>query len=370
MLHPRHHYGVAVFALIAAVWPAQAHMPRAVAVVDDVADRVMLFDRHTGDYLSDLVTDAGETDRLDAPFDCEPGSALTAGEKEYADTVLVSDLRHGAVLAYDATDGAFIKTLINGISVRGLAYAPDGSLLVAAGRSGVRAYEYGGSFIETRVAAELVDGPNNVWDVLVRPHANGGAGDMLLADPTLDVILQFDLEGERIGVFARLASFAFVEQLALRAAGGVLAVDVFANAVHEFTADGTWLRTIEVTRPRGVIELHSGNLLIASEEGVQVFDGETGELLDTKMAGYPTTAPRYVRYLGCRIPSPPGDMNGDGLLNAFDIDPFVVALADPTEYEAQYPNIDRRCAGDINDDGAFDAFDIGAFLEILTEPPG
>ena len=33
----------------------------------------------------------------------------------------------------------------------------------------------------------------------------------------------------------------------------------------------------------------------------------------------------------------PGDMNGDGVVNALDIDPFILALTDPDGYTAQYP---------------------------------
>ena len=61
----------------------------------------------------------------------------------------------------------------------------------------------------------------------------------------------------------------------------------------------------------------------------------------------------------------PGDMNCDGLLNAFDIDPFVVALTDPAAYEAAYPCCFRNLA-DINLDGLLNAFDIDPFVVVLT----
>jgi hypothetical protein len=32
-----------------------------------------------------------------------------------------------------------------------------------------------------------------------------------------------------------------------------------------------------------------------------------------------------------------GDVNCDGAINAFDIDPFVLALTDPVAYAAEYP---------------------------------
>ena len=343
---------------------ARADPPHAIAVADDVSDRIMLFDPHTGDYTGDLGP--GDPEHLIAPFDSEIGPALVQGEVHHPDTILVSDLRRRAIVAFDAADGSFIRTLIGSVNAHGLAYAHDGRLLVAAGADGIRAYTPGGTFVGTRVTPEPVDGPKNAWDVLVRPRGNDGAGDMLVADPTLDVILQFDLDGNRLGVFAKLPSFNFVEQLAVRSNRHVLAVDVFADAVHEFQADGTWVRTITVTRPRGVLELFDGNLLVASEQGVQVYDGQSGELLATKVSGYPVSAPRYIRYLRCRVASVPGDLDGNRVVDSFDIDAFVLALTDPQGFDQQYPNVDRTCAGDLNHDGVFDTFDIDPFIDLLT----
>jgi hypothetical protein len=63
-----------------------------------------------------------------------------------------------------------------------------------------------------------------------------------------------------------------------------------------------------------------------------------------------------------------GDMNCDGAVNAFDIDPFVLALISGPSYEAyyaQFPNCDHLNA-DINADGAVNAFDIDPFVELLS----
>jgi hypothetical protein len=64
-------------------------------------------------------------------------------------------------------------------------------------------------------------------------------------------------------------------------------------------------------------------------------------------------------------PFAPGDLNCDGLINAFDIDPFVLALTDPAAYAAQYPDCDYMLA-DINGDGLVNAFDIDPFVVLLT----
>ncbi|MBU0638930.1 MAG: dockerin type I repeat-containing protein [Planctomycetes bacterium] len=59
-----------------------------------------------------------------------------------------------------------------------------------------------------------------------------------------------------------------------------------------------------------------------------------------------------------------GDVNCDGAVNGFDIDAFVLALDDPTTYEASFPLCDIRTA-DVNDDGSVNGFDIDAFVALL-----
>jgi trimeric autotransporter adhesin len=61
----------------------------------------------------------------------------------------------------------------------------------------------------------------------------------------------------------------------------------------------------------------------------------------------------------------PGDLNCDGLVDTFDIDPFVLALTDPTGYAATFTRCSSLLA-DCNDDGLVNAFDIDPFVEILV----
>ncbi len=61
----------------------------------------------------------------------------------------------------------------------------------------------------------------------------------------------------------------------------------------------------------------------------------------------------------------PGDVNCDGLVDAFDIDPFVLALTDAAGYAAAFPDCLVENA-DVNRDGAADAFDIDPFLDLLA----
>ena len=59
------------------------------------------------------------------------------------------------------------------------------------------------------------------------------------------------------------------------------------------------------------------------------------------------------------------DLNCDGLVNSFDIDPFVLALTDPVAYAAAYPECNILNA-DANCDGLINSFDIDPFVDLLT----
>jgi len=60
-----------------------------------------------------------------------------------------------------------------------------------------------------------------------------------------------------------------------------------------------------------------------------------------------------------------GDVNCDGTIDGFDIQPFVLALTNPGEYANQYPDCDLRHA-DCDGNGVVDGFDIQPFVELLT----
>jgi probable HAF family extracellular repeat protein len=62
-----------------------------------------------------------------------------------------------------------------------------------------------------------------------------------------------------------------------------------------------------------------------------------------------------------------GDLNCDGVLNNFDITPFVQALTDPAGYAAAHPDCNIMLA-DINGDGFVNNFDITPFVHLLTGP--
>ncbi len=62
--------------------------------------------------------------------------------------------------------------------------------------------------------------------------------------------------------------------------------------------------------------------------------------------------------------APRADLNCDGSIDFFDIDPFLLALFDPAGYAAAFPACDIL-TGDIDGDGMVNFFDIDGFLSCL-----
>ena len=62
-----------------------------------------------------------------------------------------------------------------------------------------------------------------------------------------------------------------------------------------------------------------------------------------------------------------GDMDGNGVVDNFDIQPFEQALANPGDYLTAHPTLTNyELRGDIDGDGDFDNFDIQPFEQLLT----
>ena len=60
-----------------------------------------------------------------------------------------------------------------------------------------------------------------------------------------------------------------------------------------------------------------------------------------------------------------GDLNGDGLVDNFDIAPFALALFDRAAYDMMYTEIDSNQVGDFSGDGVMNNFDIVGFAAVL-----
>ncbi|MBU0639471.1 MAG: hypothetical protein KKB50_11450 [Planctomycetes bacterium] len=60
-----------------------------------------------------------------------------------------------------------------------------------------------------------------------------------------------------------------------------------------------------------------------------------------------------------------GDLNCDGMLGGFDIDPLALAVQGPAYYDPVNPDCDHMLA-DINRDGVVNGFDIDPFITLLS----
>lgn len=65
------------------------------------------------------------------------------------------------------------------------------------------------------------------------------------------------------------------------------------------------------------------------------------------------------------VPSVAGDFSGDGIVNVEDINPFILALTNPTAYAAQHLYADLLVL-DPNGDGLINIEDINPFVDLLT----
>ena len=69
------------------------------------------------------------------------------------------------------------------------------------------------------------------------------------------------------------------------------------------------------------------------------------------------------------IPSLVGDLNGDDVVDNFDIAPFALAVSNAQEFRNQYPAVHNYAErGDVSGDGVFDTGDVQPFIEILINP--
>ncbi len=71
--------------------------------------------------------------------------------------------------------------------------------------------------------------------------------------------------------------------------------------------------------------------------------------------------PRFYKNLGFF-----GDANGDCEFNNSDIACFVLALTDPTAYQAMFPDVEADVVLDMNGDGVFNNLDVTGFVVGLT----
>ena len=113
--------------------------------------------------------------------------------------------------------------------------------------------------------------------------------------------------------------------------------------------------------PRYLFELPFDNT-----EGLVGDDQDLGIVTNFQIATWPSGITHTFTYTLTFEPGwPLGDLNCDGDVDFFDIDPFVLAVTDPAAYTELYPDCDLMLA-DINDDGLVNFFDIDGFVVLVV----
>ena len=99
--------------------------------------------------------------------------------------------------------------------------------------------------------------------------------------------------------------------------------------------------------------------------GEEVADGGTAKRFNTRENTNVSTRPKLVVHFN--PPSNAGDMDCSASFNLDDVDPFVLALINPSAYAAQFP-LCNIAHGDMNGDSFVNGKDIQPFALALTSP--
>jgi len=129
-----------------------------------------------------------------------------------------------------------------------------------------------------------------------------------------------------------------------------------AGAAYVFVRrDDGWVERNKLTASDGQAYAHFGSSV--------ALDGNTALVgaYGYDLPGAADTGAAYLFDLGCMRT---GDLNCDRTVDFQDINPFVLAMSNPSAYAQEFPYCDAML-GDINGDGTFDFGDINPFVELL-----
>ncbi len=187
--------------------------------------------------------------------------------------------------------------------------------------------------------------------------------------PTGELLWEYDLSGR--DVRAPLAVFEGKVYIPVSSGGGLHIVDEQTGKLIRILDQGRYITGTAVDR--------SGTVFFHSESQLTAYD-RFGNLLWREYAGPATTwMPVVIGHNGLLLSCnsiylrafesryAPADLNCDGSVNAFDLDPFVQVLTDFEGYELSHVACDPWLA-DVNRDGSVNGFDIEPFVETLAGP--
>ena len=244
-------------------------------VPDWTADRVMAFDFNTGDLVDPNFIPTNN------PNLQSPKHAL----QRSVTRILVSDQISDAVQEYDSS-GVYIRLFApaSGINpaimdnLRGIAFRPNGNLLVTVASSGnantVQEFDTGGVHLGTFILSLL----NSPFAILYR------TSDILVTNSSgTNDVTKYDFNGSYLGNFIT-NELNFPQQI-IQLPDTNLALCEFSgtgSGIKIYTPAGTLLQTLSgVTGNRGVVKLPGGNFLTTNGTGLHEIDDTTGALVRT-----------------------------------------------------------------------------------------
>ncbi len=215
----------------------------------------------------------------------------------------------------------------------GVQYLPGGYVPTVSALKPFGSHLYVGGFFDRAGAVDvrsIARWNGNAWS-----NVGGGVSDPWLPE-VLSMIAYDDGSGDALYVGGR-----FTE------AGGVPANHIARWRLGEWSSLGD-----------GVDHVVYAATPYKDRSGRALYVGGTF----LRAAGQPS---HYMARWGCGFDR--GDLNCGGTVDAFDVEPFILALVDPQGYSLAYPDcfVDRA---DANGDGVIDAFDIEPFIQLLVGP--
>jgi len=243
-------------------------------VPDWTADKVLAFDYNTGDLVDPDFIPSNN------PNLQSPKQALQRSRTR----ILVSDQISDAVQEYDSS-GAYLRLFApaGGINnaildnVRGIAFRPNGNLLVCNAGSGasqntIQQFDTGGVYMNTFMSASV----NSPFCLLYRQ------GDILLGNSSgTPKTFKYDFNGNLIGPFSS-TTLNFVQQMIKISNGNIILCEFSGtgSGLKVFDSTGTLLNTLNgVTGNRGVFRLANGNYITTNGAGIYEIDDTTGTMV-------------------------------------------------------------------------------------------
>ncbi len=214
---------------------------------------------------------------------------------------------------------------------RAVVYHWDGS---AWSRVGTPAESIAQSFLHAIVAL----GPNDIW----------AAGSINYSEP---LFLHWDGSGWDI-VAGPAGATGEIHALAAIGPADIWATGAFDSNFYHW--DGaSWTSAGSPPVPGATAVNRGGGLAVVGACDVW------------SVGSFTTSSASFTLVERLQAATLPGDMDCDGTVGFGDINPFILALSDPSGYAAAYPD----CSignGDINGDGSVDFGDINPFVAMLT----